>query len=953
MPMKVTSLSFTARVLHAVLLLAPFSVLGAPGDWPSYRRDASLSGFSPLRGGLADTPREIWSVDLGGPMAAIESVRVEDITGDGLEEVLRVGPDRLICQDLRGRPLWQVEGLATPRIIDLRDFAGDGGRGLLVEDDTGTEVRTWMIDARTGGKVELARRRNVFGVRHRAARILPGVRGQQYCQWWDGQDNELSGPEAHGYLWSFEDGVTRPRTRFHVDQKGVIYSAQHLFADMDGDGENEMVMVSQEQMWIYDLKTGRQKAFGKWEPGIRSYSSAMALVPLKPGARPSLLLINPHIPGVEVIAWDGSKAVRVWKILVGPEESQYQQRLQIREALPDPFLDLDNDGRIEILALITNEQGDGQSRLAVFDAISGRRLMDQPGVTIVAVDELDGDGIADVVLRENETQRLANWDGRQFNDRWREKGAVAELAPDVGDRRLELGSTAGPARNPRLRRDAPAGLAFLLRFGTELWSCRLARRGTIEKLQRAEEAKPSLRAGRNEPPRDTWSWEGATLITKSNQQEVARYTIPVRRSYLPPPALVGSLDGQRRIILRDAEGTLLSLALDGTDRRALVRHSPAFTHADGLYYTHLASASLCDLDGDGVNELLACARDEKGEASVRAVDGNGQVKRRFALPAGCTQLALGPSGGLGEGKGRWFVIRCVRKFERDAVVALDGRTGRQLWLRDSFNTEGRTTKFVLHIPAAVYDYDRDGADDLITLSENFYGVISVKDGRDLVGMSDITASIKGHWPAFGTPILVARPGSRPPQVFLSRAYAAVYVTDLDGRPVWHYGFSRDTTPRNHGAIADLDGDGQAEIITAQADGLLRAFSSEPADEKCPLCPAADPPSPGNRAGKIRWTFHVPGPIGPPSAANQNSDQDFASADLDGDGRAELLLGGGDGRLYAVKEIDGAGTVLWSVDLGRRVGSPILADLDGDGTAEILVPTEDGRLHCLSGSKSQP
>jgi outer membrane protein assembly factor BamB len=200
---------------------------------------------------------------------------------------------------------------------------------------------------------------------------------------------------------------------------------------------------------------------------------------------------------------------------------------------------------------------------------------------------------------------------------------------------------------------------------------------------------------------------------------------------------------------------------------------------------------------------------------------------------------------------------------------------------------------------------------------------------------------------------MARAGGLPPWVFLSRAYATICVADLEGRPAWHYGLSRDTTPRNHGAVADLDGDGQAEIITAQADGLLRAFSAEPATEKCPLCPAADAPGSGNRGGKIRWTFHVPGPIGPPNATNQNSDQDFASADLDGDGRVELLLGGGDGRLYALKDIDGACAVLWSVDFGRRVGSPILADLDGDGTAEILVPTEDGRLHCLSGSKSRP
>lgn len=177
------------------------------------------------------------------------------------------------------------------------------------------------------------------------------------------------------------------------------------------------------------------------------------------------------------------------------------------------------------------------------------------------------------------------------------------------------------------------------------------------------------------------------------------------------------------------------------------------------------------------------------------------------------------------------------------------------------------------------------------------------------------------------------------------------VIDLDGHPVWHYGSSRDTTPRNHAALADLDRDGQVEIVTARADGMLSAFGAGSAGEKCPICPPADALNDRNHAGRVRWTFRVPAPIGG-GGANGNSDQDFASADLDGDGRVEILIGGGDGKLYALKEIRGACSVLWSVDLGRRVGSPILVDLVGDGIAEILVPTEDGRMHCLGRAASR-
>jgi hypothetical protein len=78
---------------------------------------------------------------------------------------------------------------------------------------------------------------------------------------------------------------------------------------------------------------------------------------------------------------------------------------------------------------------------------------------------------------------------------------------------------------------------------------------------------------------------------------------------------------------------------------------------------------------------------------------------------------------------------------------------------------------------------------------------------------------------------------------------------------------------------------------------------------------------------------------------------MAAADLDGDGRQELVLGASDGYLYALAERAGEARVLWKVPLGRRVGEPVLADLDGDDRAEVLVGAEDGRLYCLRGDRA--
>jgi len=57
----------------------------------------------------------------------------------------------------------------------------------------------------------------------------------------------------------------------------------------------------------------------------------------------------------------------------------------------------------------------------------------------------------------------------------------------------------------------------------------------------------------------------------------------------------------------------------------------------------------------------------------------------------------------------------------------------------------------------------------------------------------------------------------------------------------------------------------------------------------------------------------------------------------------LLFGGDDGKLHALGERDGQPRLLWSLSLGRRVGEPILADIDGDGRPEILVPPKTGTV----------
>jgi outer membrane protein assembly factor BamB len=324
------------------------------------------------------------------------------------------------------------------------------------------------------------------------------------------------------------------------------------------------------------------------------------------------------------------------------------------------------------------------------------------------------------------------------------------------------------------------------------------------------------------------------------------------------------------------------------------------------------------------------------------LDAEGRVKRRIALLPETRVVNRGPTGSLGPGRGRWIVLRMfygegAYQGRFPVVAAFDGKTGEQLWVRDHYSRYGANPAiFAAHLPTAVLDYDGDGADDWMVCSENFYGIISVRDNRDLVPPAMLSDTIPGHWTAYSYPSLADLRGDGRRDVLHHSAYALALVTDLAGQPLWHHGMTRGTGGA-WGLAADVDGDGRQEVLHVQPNGTIRCFAPGATEAKCPSCPPDAPLSAVNRAGRQRWEMAIGRPV-----------SRLAGADVDGDGRHEALFGGSDGKLYALGERDGRPRVLWSVPFGRRVGEPVIADVDGDGQAEILVTVEDGRLYCLKG-----
>jgi hypothetical protein len=124
------------------------------------------------------------------------------------------------------------------------------------------------------------------------------------------------------------------------------------------------------------------------------------------------------------------------------------------------------------------------------------------------------------------------------------------------------------------------------------------------------------------------------------------------------------------------------------------------------------------------------------------------------------------------------------------------------------------------------------------------------------------------------------------------------------------------------ALADIDGDGELEIVIGTNEGKLYVFNQD-----------------GSRMA------------GFPTTAEDGIRSSPAVTDLDGDGSLDIVVGSDDDRLYAW---DGKGNLLPGfpkLTSNDVASSPAIGDLDGDGSLEIVVGSNDRGIYALHGDGS--
>lgn len=236
-------------------------------------------------------------------------------------------------------------------------------------------------------------------------------------------------------------------------------------------------------------------------------------------------------------------------------------------------------------------------------------------------------------------------------------------------------------------------------------------------------------------------------------------------------------------------------------------------------------------------------------------------------------------------------------FGDEHVYALNADDGSLLW---SYDTGGCNDA-----SPVIADVDLDGHLEVVIPASSpslvycFNGMTGQVEWSRSTGASNCIDS---------PPAIADVDADEKPEVILGTFYGNVFcLNGEDGSVCWQKNLGTDSYIQSEPAVLDVNGDEQLDVVVAQFSGDNRVYALW-----------------GNN-GSVLWYSDIP--------------QDYmyhgcSFADIDDDGRPELVIGCYDTNLYVFNGEDGS--LAWEYDSSSYIGAPTsLGDLNNDGFYEIV------------------
>jgi len=312
----------------------------------------------------------------------------------------------------------------------------------------------------------------------------------------------------------------------------------------------------------------------------------------------------------------------------------------------------------------------------------------------------------------------------------------------------------------------------------------------------------------------------------------------------------------------------------------------------------LSSAAAVDIDGDGRKEIIFGTKDGK----IFCIDEESKKKWEYDIKESVDEtesffydsdridsVPATPTIKDVDGDGQPEIVFGT---ELGIAYCLDGK-GKLRW---EYKTEGAIRGRIL-----VEDVDGDGQAEIVFGTTTGRLVILDGDGKERY-VFEVEGSVES------TPAVIKEGAT---QIVFGTEKGMLYSFSPLGKQLWR--FQAKGAIRARPVAGSLVG--RENLVVGDTAGVLYCL-----DEK----------------GNEQWRFLTEGAIYSRASL----------ADLNGDGRLEVVFGSCDNKVYCLSH---RGERLWSYETDFWIiTSPIVTDIDGDGNLEVVVGSLDHNLYVLDG-----